>query len=180
MTPTRHIKSTSRTNFRYLSSPLKHKRLFSIRSRLTAPERKVEYLKKKIEISVSNTGISVDEDLHQDLSNIIQQSTPAIHEQFPEGSFKRLFWEQQREALKVDSRQMRWHPTMIKWCLNIKLRSSSTYEALRDSGFMCLPSSRTLRDYTHFMQSNTGFQAEVTQQLLLEAKYATLQPFQST
>ena len=43
---------------------------------------------------------------------------------------------------------MRWHPRMIKWCLNIKLHSSAAYEAIRESGFISLPSSRTLRDYT--------------------------------
>ena len=53
---------------------------------------------------------------------------------------------------------------MIKWCLNIKLRSSAAYEAIRDSGFISLPSSRTLRDYTHHMKSGTGFLPEATPQ----------------
>lgn len=115
-------------------------------------------------------GITVDTDLHQDLLTIMEEHTPAIHQEFPEGSFKRLFWDQQREALKVGARQMRWHPTVIKWCLNIKLRSSAAYEAIRQSGFIALPSSRTLRDYTHIHKSSTGFQPEVAEQLMKEAK----------
>ena len=63
---------------------------------------------------------------------------------------------------------------MIKWCLNIKLRSSAAYEAIRDSGFISLPSSRTLRDYTHHMKSSTGFLPEVTEQLLKDVKMDSL------
>ncbi len=37
---------------------------------------------------------------------------------------------------------------MIKWCVNLKLISSSAYNALRTSGFLKLPSERTLRDYS--------------------------------
>ena len=64
---------------------------------------------------------------------------------------------------------------MIKWCLNIKLHSTAAYEAIRESGFMSLPSSRTLRDYTHHMKSSTGFQPEVTEQLMKEANLDSLQ-----
>lgn len=74
------------------------------------------------------------------------------------------------EAAQVtDSRQMRWHPMMIKWCLNLKLLSSSAYHSLRTSGFIKLPSERTLRDYTRYFKSKTGFQPEVDRMLVEEA-----------
>ena len=164
--PTRHTTTSSRTNIRYLKTPLKRKRYHSLRARITSAERKLDRLVHKIEASNKSKGVVVDDDLHQDLSTIVEEHTPSIHEQFPEGSFKRLFWEQQREALKSSSRQMRWHTTFIKWCLNIKLHSSAAYEVIRDSGFMSLPSTRTLRDYTHHMKSSTGFLPEVTEQLI--------------
>ena len=43
---------------------------------------------------------------------------------------------------------------------------------------MNLPSTRTLRDYTHVIESTTGFQADVTAQLMKETKFDTLKPFQ--
>ena len=46
---------------------------------------------------------------------------------------------------------------MIKWCLSLKFALSSAYEALRSSGVVRLPSSRTLRDYTHFVKAHSGF-----------------------
>ena len=39
---------------------------------------------------------------------------------------------------------------------------------MRSSGFITLPSERTLRDYTRWIESRTGCQPEVTQQLLDE------------
>ena len=40
----------------------------------------------------------------------------------PDGSFRKLFWQQQMKALSCqDLCQRHWHPLMIKWCLNLKL-----------------------------------------------------------
>ena len=53
---------------------------------------------------------------------------------------------------------MRWHPTMIKWCIYMHHLSSSTYNTLRNSGCLRPPSDRTLRDYTHCISSKAGSQ----------------------
>ena len=63
---------------------------------------------------------------------------------------------------------------MIRWCLNLKLLSSAAYHAMRSAGFIKLPSERTLRDYTHYFRSKTGFQEEVNDQLRKEAKVSDL------
>lgn len=69
----------------------------------------------------------------------------------------------------------RWHPLFIRWCLNIMLTSSTTYEIIRESGFITLPSKRTLRDYTHWFKSKVGFQDEVDGYLRNEANVDTLE-----
>ena len=48
--------------------------------------------------------------------------------------------------------------------------SSSAYESLRSSGCLQLPSQRTLRDYTHYVQAATGFSTEVDGMLMKAAK----------
>ena len=63
----------------------------SLRARVTSAERKVDSLLKKIKASNNVQGITVDDSLHQDLSEIVEEHTPSIVEQFPQGSFKRLF-----------------------------------------------------------------------------------------
>ena len=67
----------------------------------------------------------------------------------PDGSFAIVFWDEQLKATSVsDPRQVRWHSAVIKWCLNLKMLSSSFYHALSCTGF--IPSERTLLDYTLF------------------------------
>lgn len=45
-----------------------------------------------------------------------------------------------------------------EWCLYLRHKSGSSYELLRDSGCICLP---TLRDYTHYVNATAGFSDEV-------------------
>ena len=52
---------------------------------------------------------------------------------------------------------------MIKWCLNLKMMSSSAYHALRSSGCLELPSERTLCDFTGAIKTEEGFTHEVLQ-----------------
>ena len=40
---------------------------------------------------------------------------------------------------------------------------------LRNTGVLTLPSERTLRDYTHWVEGEAGFQASVNRQLIEEA-----------
>ena len=67
---------------------------------------------------------------------------------------------------------------MIKWCLHLKLRSSSTYDALRSSRCLTLPTERTLRDYTHHFKGTVGFNAKLDEQLFRESNVANLEDWQ--
>lgn len=58
--------------------------------------------------------------------------------------------------------------------MSLKLLSSAAYHSLRTSGFMKLPSERTLRDYTHFFKSTTGFQGDVDAMLKRELRLEEL------
>ena len=85
-------------------------------------------------------------------------------------SVKRLFWEQQCKFETSGKNGMRWHPMIIRWCLYMRNKSAKAYDAMRDSGFIQLPSARTLFDYSHYTKSALGFQADVTKMLHEEAK----------
>ena len=62
---------------------------------------------------------------------------------------------------------MRWHPLMIKWYIYLSHKLSGAYNLLRRSGIVSLPSTRTLRDYTHYISPQAGFSKEVDEQLLV-------------
>ena len=88
-------------------------------------------------------------------------------------------------------RGMRWHPLMIRWCLYLRHKSVITihnyhtihvydaqlpgaaYDALRTSGCIRLPSQRTLRDYTHYIKSSSGFSTDVDKMLMDAARITT-------
>ena len=74
-----------------------------------------------------------------------------IDEAYPdENAYQRLFWKEQlKYNVLADKRGMEWHPMIIKRCIFLKSKSSGTYETLRKSGFVKLPSERILFDYTH-------------------------------
>ena len=93
-----------------------------------------------------------------------------VRKTYSSATFEQLFWDQQAEALKSGKRQIRWHPMMIKWCLNLQLMSSSAYSALHTSGALALPSQRTFHDYTHFIKPDVSFSNEVDLHLLKESK----------
>ena len=48
--------------------------------------------------------------------------------------------------------------------------SSKTYQVIQESGFICLPSQRTLKDYTHWTKLRPGFNADLFNHLMKEAK----------
>ena len=105
-----------------------------------------------------------------------------ILEQFPSGSFARMFWQQQLEGVSRKStnskRGMRWHPLMVKWCLYLRHKSSGAYELMRKSGCISLPSQRTLRDYTHHVTTTVGFSPEVDLQLARAANLSSCRDYE--
>lgn len=177
--PARRTSSSSHVNFRYLSTPEKVTRMRNCSTAAKAAKKEVQRLKQKILEKHTKEGIPVDDLLGEDLSTILHEKTDDIRKSFAPGTFQRLFWDQQLEALNVrDRRQVRWHPMIIKWCLSMKLMSTSSYDALRSSNVVVLPSARTLRDYTHFVKAQSGFSPDVDHQLQREAKLDSIADYQ--
>ena len=109
--------------------------------------------------------------MSQDIDTIMAEYTPEVTQAFPENSFEILFWEQQQKALNCkDSKQMRWRPLMIKWCLYLRHLSRKAYETISLSGCIRLPSQRTLRDYTHHIKLCVGFSTAVDRELIRAAE----------
>ena len=162
-------------NERYMTTPQKKAKMSKLRYRARTAETEILRLNEKISKLTATQGEVVDGDLHSDLIAIMHENSEKIKTAYPEGSFSRLFWDQQlKMASQKNPRQMRWHPVLIKWCIHLKLLSSASYHALRTSGFIALPSERTLRDYTNYFASKPGFQVEVLQQLQKEVESLSL------
>ena len=80
-------------------------------------------------------GGMVEAQLHDQLVDIMKQKSGSVYSDFPEGTFGRQFWEQQLCAATASNpRQVRWHPLIIRWCINLKLISSAAYHGTRTTG----------------------------------------------
>ena len=134
-------------NNRYLNTPNKLKKLKSLQARAAFLQRETHLLAGKVSTSAVPVDAALTHLLHK-----MEEGSESIAKSFPEGSFKRLFWDQQLLAACLsDARQMRWHPVIIRWCLNLKMLSSAAYHAMRTSDFISLPDSschKTVNPYS--------------------------------
>ena len=65
----------------------------------------------------------------------------------------------------------------MRWGLNLSRVSPKAYEIMRESGIQ-LPTRRTLNDYTYWISAKSGFQNEVDDFLVKEARVEKLEEWQ--
>ena len=77
-------------------------------------------LKAKISQNCEASEVMVDEGLLSDFKAICG-NLPDVLKLNQNDSFFNIVWQQQMQAAaKKDSRTMRWHPLMIRWCLSLR------------------------------------------------------------
>jgi len=109
--------ANSHVNFRFLNTPEKMGRLQNLSRLVCCKEKQIQDLRNRLSKATTCCGIRVGEEVHKDLVSIMdlhkeQHSTD-------NESFASIFWNQQLKAATLkDTRQMRWHPAMIHWCLS--------------------------------------------------------------
>ena len=91
----------------------------------------ISRLKAKLDKATVTKGVILDDAMSRDISDIMDDAEAAVMHKYPEGSFLRLFWKQQREAEARPGCGRRWHPMMLKWCIYLRHQSSKAYETLR-------------------------------------------------
>ena len=77
--------------------------------------------------------------------------------------FLEILLKDQAKALNTPTKQMRWHPTVIQWCLRIYCKSHNLYNEMRLSGGLKLPSGRILSDYKNFNSPKSGWHSSTIQ-----------------
>ena len=111
--------------------------------------------------------ITLDEQSGKDIKQVVEEASDEIEHLLKDNSQQKILWQEQRKALKIkDRRQLRWHPTIIRWAIAVHSKSPAAYKLIKDSGFMILPAIGTLHRYTHYTEAKTGVHCEVIQQMI--------------
>lgn len=160
----------------YLSSPLKRAKLRQLALRTKVDNRRIASLKSNVEKYkeicanlIATRGEQLQNADNDEIMKLASDCKDSALQQFPSGSFQHIFFEQQMKfnSLKAKS-SMRWHPSIIRWCLFIKSKSAKAYDGMRS--FLNLPSNRTLYDYSHYMEHGVGMNPKTVEQLICEAE----------
>ena len=98
--------------------------------------------------------------------------------------FMKLFWQEQNKMLSVSTKEVRYHPMMIRFFLFIHNKSSSVYKEFRDAlgrkngGILALPCKKSLRDYNNWIRPKCGFTDDVILELIeITDKYFGVQKY---
>ena len=87
------------------------------------------------------------------------------HTGYAKDELMEVLLKDQATALNTPSKQMRWHPLIIQWCLKMYSKSHSAYEGMRSSGALRLPSGRTLSDYKNYNSPQSGWHSGTLQDM---------------
>jgi DNA transposase THAP9 len=161
---------------RSLISPVKLQMLHQLARKRKLANRTISGLKDQLQISVNKcsalietNGVELNEADSAEMVSLVKECEESVLEQFPEDSFQRIFWKQQIQYNKLKKKSsMRWHPTMIRWCLFMKSKSAAACDGMRS--YLSLPSERTLYDYSHYIENGLGPKPRVMEQLIVTAK----------
>ncbi len=105
---------------------------------------------------------TLDEEQSQFIQEAFVNAEQVINDTSDEMAAFKLMFEQQRKAMDAkDSRQIRWHPSIIRFCIALFNKSSAAYDMLRKSPFIKLPHQSTLRQYMNFTNPQTGVNPDV-------------------
>ena len=156
-----------------LDTPERAQRNQNLQEENVKLRRQVKSLKDKLTRSYRINGVCLQGDLQDDIINLVQKYSSINTEdgENDDESFKSIFWKQQINNLSLkNKRQIRWHPLIIRWALYLHHSPRKSYEMLRNSGVITLPSTRTLCDYRHFAPTESGFSIIADMQLLESLK----------
>ena len=106
---------------------------------------------------MKNDGIKMSHTDSEDFSKLMEALTPEVEQKFSEDSPQHLLWQEQLKYNRLNKKQQtRWHPLVIRFALSLLYSSRAAYHTVTSSGFLSLPSKRTLRDYSHWCTVRNG------------------------
>ncbi|XP_033739584.1 uncharacterized protein LOC117326894 [Pecten maximus] len=159
-------------NYRHsnMTTEMLKAKLHEQKKKIRSLQNELDTLKRRFDREILKKGVSFNDAQNIEMSDLVSSCSGDMQNAYVDPNcLQRLFWDQQRKFNSSGKNGMRWHPMIIKWCLYLRHRSAKAYEAMRDGGFINLPSARTLFDYSHYTKSTIGYSTDVVKVLKEEA-----------
>ncbi|CAG2191543.1 unnamed protein product [Mytilus edulis] len=121
-------------------------RVLNSRDEIRSLKRKMDSLKEQLSEYCDKLGVKLDIEISESFVSIMKENSDIALSKFKENSPQYILWKQQLEAAtKSNLKQMRWHPTLLRWCIALHAKSPSAYRMLKKSNVLTLPHENTLR-----------------------------------
>lgn len=146
----------------YMTTSQLKERIVNSKDERRTLKRKMDGFTEQIEKLTSTSGVILDAGVSKSFIEIMKNNNQTALLQFKENSPQHILWKQQFEAAtKPNLKQMRWHPTLLRWCIALHAKSPAAYRMIKNSNVLLLPHENTLRDYTHFTSAGAGWNPDV-------------------
>ena len=156
-----------------LNAPIQFTSPMRVKLALKQHRDENKLLKKEIaslKTEIESKSVPVSDQLNTDIQSIMKQASPQSV-----SPFMKLFWQEQLKYIDTAKKGVRYHPMLIRYCLNLASKSPAAYDDIRfneekGTGFLILPSRRRLRDYKNFIRPQRGFNHEIIKELCNRTK----------
>ena len=170
---------SSKANIKNLPRDQLIERLINVQKQKKYAIKKVLSMSAAINKLILKDGVTISSDQHSVCKEIMSDNECSFDEDSPQF----LLWQQQKEqASKKDSRGMRWHPLIIRWCLSIYHTSPAAYAQISSKKlqFLKLPHVNTLKKFTNFTSPSSGFNPDILERLAENVNLETLPEHKKT
>ena len=150
-TPAKLNAPLSKTNPNHVNLALKQQR-----RKCTELEKK----KSKMQEQINLIGVKVTPVLKDDVHDLMENNLEAV------SPFMKLFWKEQKKYLSINPNARKYHPMIIRFCLSLAAKSPSTYDELRNSNILILPSRGTLVIRQNAIWPHAGLNRSVIDELI--------------
>ena len=168
---------SSHQTFKTMSRKEMEKKLSAMSKEKKNLKQHVETLKKRLDSEIQTKGVLLTQYESALFDDVLDKNSKTLSN-MDKTSPMYLLWQQQISAASKKSKKgIRWHPSLIKWCIALYTKSPSTYEMLKKSQFLILPHKNTLRDYIHYTDFSSGLNVDVMNRLKKDVQFESLPSF---
>ncbi len=163
-----NTETSSRVRIDYMNKEQMQEKNANLQRKIKRLQTQTDVLKQMIKERHEMDSVVMDQESSDNLQELLQSEHVNICKYVTDNSseeesaaFKLMMQEQMSAFAAKDSKQIRWHPAIIRFAVGLYSKSSSAYNLIRSSGFLKLPHQTTLKKFMNFTTPQVGINPAV-------------------